>query len=618
MKRYDNFKGDGIPVDVVDIVQTAAEGDQTRKSVDMDEEQGFSNPLASQEFQRHHSQILQAPSASSSVALNGYQPSNGTSKAKADSLEFDHIEVSLVDDAGAAVPDEVLVNASDFFLENNDNYNLTWREASHQISEVAEDPSRPPVPGWNVPYCRWRLRRVIESLFFRVLTLFLILFDIVIVILDLASSKQEDSISTYQIIDLIFTIYFVVEIILRLLALTQPVFFSTWYNVVDFAVVLITFVIVVVGMTQNTWAERLSLLTLLRLVRIFRLIRLYTEKQQIETAARQMVSQNKRRYQQNGFDLDLTYVTARIIATSFPSSGLWAWYRNPISRVSQFLDTQHPDRYKIYNLCSEKTYDTAYFHHRVERFMIDDHNVPSLQQMLDFAQSAKNWLNAHPENVIVVHCKGGKGRTGTMICVWLVEAGIFTSANQSLEYFGQRRTDMNVSKKFQGVETPSQSRYVGYYEVMKNHLGGQVPTSSPLLLRKIVIRGMMYVGEGNGDDFFFKVDQGNGKDLYSAHIGFRRNCHVTYNPERDILEITTLNSPKLDGDVRVLFQTNSKTVPKGYEDCPFYFWFNTAFVAEESRKLTLTREQLDNPHKPKTWHCFRETFQIEVYFAEGT
>ena len=56
-----------------------------------------------------------------------------------------------------------------------------------------------------------------------------------------------------------------------------------------------------------------------------------------------------------------------------------------------------------------------------------------------------------PENVIVVHCKGGKGRTGTMICVWLIEIGIFTSAEDSLDFFGHRRTDTNVSSKFQVV-----------------------------------------------------------------------------------------------------------------------------------------------------------------------
>ena len=46
-----------------------------------------------------------------------------------------------------------------------------------------------------------------------------------------------------------------------------------------------------------------------------------------------MVSQRKigppwfARYQQDGFDLDLTYVTNRVIATSFPSTGVWSLYR---------------------------------------------------------------------------------------------------------------------------------------------------------------------------------------------------------------------------------------------------------------------------------------------------
>ena len=95
------------------------------------------------------------------------------------------------------------------------------------------------------------------------------------------------------------------------------------------------------------------------------------------------------------------------------------------------------------------------------------------------------------------------------------------------------------------------------------------------------------------------------------YAGHRRNCKADYNPERDFLTIQLINCPTLEGDIRILFQSHNKSVPKGYEKAPFYFWFNTAFVQD---KLILHREDLDNPHKPKTWHCFHENFTIEVSF----
>ena len=50
-----------------------------------------------------------------------------------------------------------------------------------------------------------------------------------------------------------------------------------------------------------------------------------------------------------------------------------------IQEVIRFLESKHPECYKIYNLCSEGSYDSSYFHGRVERFEIDDHNVPTVK-----------------------------------------------------------------------------------------------------------------------------------------------------------------------------------------------------------------------------------------------
>jgi len=84
-----------------------------------------------------------------------------------------------------------------------------------------------------------------------------------------------------------------------------------------------------------------------------------------------------------------------------------AIYRNNIKDVASFLDKSHgPDCYKVYNLCSERHYDTTFFHGRVARFPIDDHNVPSLQQIADFCLDVSNWLKSNAKNVIVVHCLG--------------------------------------------------------------------------------------------------------------------------------------------------------------------------------------------------------------------
>ena len=53
---------------------------------------------------------------------------------------------------------------------------------------------------------------------------------------------------------------------------------------------------------------------------------------------RELVSGGKFRYINENFNLDLTYITKRVIAMSFPAQGFESIYRNKIDDVAKFLN----------------------------------------------------------------------------------------------------------------------------------------------------------------------------------------------------------------------------------------------------------------------------------------
>ena len=196
---------------------------------------------------------------------------------------------------------------------------------------------------------------------------------------------------------------------------------------------------------------------------------------------RALVSQNKKRHKEDGFDLDLTYLTEQIICMGLPATGAEAVFRNPIEKVVRFLELHHPGRYKVFNLCNERSYDISLFGDACASFPFDDHGCPPIDLMTAFCASAKAWLLGGMANIVAVHCKAGKGRTGLMSCALVLHLGYQTSAAEAIDFYNNRRT-----RDGKGLTWPSQVRYVRYYERL---LAGEATSGVRRTLESISLIG---------------------------------------------------------------------------------------------------------------------------------
>lgn len=335
---------------------------------------------------------------------------------------------------------------------------------------------------------------------------------------------------------------------------------------------------------------------------------------------RRLVSQNRRRYTEDGFDLDLCYVTDRIIAMGLPAQGGQGFFRNPLSETVKLLQTKHKDCYKVYNLCAEHVYDPEKIGGMFKHFPFEDHQTPPLALIKAFCQDAEQWLSEHPKNVIAVHCKAGKGRTGIMICCLLVCMNICANAEEAMWLFGDKRT---TNQK--GVTIASQRRYIQYFDEIFNE-GLIIPQPKTVQLKSLRIAGLpkstlkkLVVKISARDSQsnrlkvvgFIKDHAGSSKGIncfaMAKAMPFEESYQVFMDEEYFVaLERGAYGAEHwiVQGDVKIQFFVGSATKSHSL----FYAWVNTAFL--HGGQFVFDRSQLD---KVRSW--VTDDVELEVKFS---
>jgi len=295
-------------------------------------------------------------------------------------------------------------------------------------------------------------------------------------------------------------------------------------------------------------------------------------------------------------------------------------YRNPRKEVQAFFEQRHRDHYKVYNLCGERTYEANVFNNRVAMYPFEDHNAPALQMIEDSMSDMARWLDDHPKNVVAIHCKAGKGRTGIMVCCLLYWRGYFQTMEQALEFYARMRTD-----DMDGVTIPSQRRFVLYFEQWRTRPGCclELAPDGPPALRLKHIRMEPAPKNVSPRDTYFVITQGGGRCWRGERLNDSRELQIksqisglglkgrapSLEWDWSQLSKAPLDLPRggvVRGDIRVEVMQKDKRV--------FRFWFHSAFV--EGGKLTLSKGELDGPHKDRKCKQYEDGFHTELFFDD--
>uniref|UniRef100_A0AAZ3NWR1 Tensin 1 n=1 Tax=Oncorhynchus tshawytscha TaxID=74940 RepID=A0AAZ3NWR1_ONCTS len=297
------------------------------------------------------------------------------------------------------------------------------------------------------------------------------------------------------------------------------------------------------------------------------------------------------------YEVDLVYITERIISVSFPSGAEERSYTSNIKEVASMLASKHGEHYLLLNL-SEQRNDITKLNHKVLEFGWPDHYAPALDKICSMCKAMDTWLNADQHNVVVLHNKGNRGRTGVVVAAYMHYSNISASADQALDRFAMRRF---YEDKALPVGQPSQRRYVRYFSGL---LSGHIKINNkPLFLHHVIMHGIPNFESKGGCRPFLKIYQAMQPVYTSGIYNVQGDSHTS-------ICITIEPGLLLKGDI--LLKCYHKRFRSPIRDVIFRVQFHTCAIHDLG--VVFGKNELDQTFKDER---FPEYGKVEFVFSFG-
>uniref|UniRef100_A0A4W5NL02 Tensin 1 n=1 Tax=Hucho hucho TaxID=62062 RepID=A0A4W5NL02_9TELE len=299
---------------------------------------------------------------------------------------------------------------------------------------------------------------------------------------------------------------------------------------------------------------------------------------------------------EENYELDLVYITERIISVSFSSSVDEISYSANLREVASMLRSKHQDNYLLFNL-SEKRCDINQLNPKVLDFGWPDHHAPALDKICSICKAMDTWLSADSHNVVVIHNKGNRGRTGVVVAAYMHYSNISASADQALDRFAMKRF---YEDKVLPVGQPSQKRYVQYFSGL---LSGHIKINNkPLFLHHVIMHGIPNFESKGGCRPFLKIYQAM-QPVYTSGI------YVQGDSQTSVC-ITIEPGLLLKGDI--LLKCYHKRFRSPQRDVIFRVQFHTCAVHDLG--IVFGKDELDETFKDDRFPDFGK---VEFVFSFG-